>query len=35
MDDASYRLTTFDKDLTLDVKRNKYVPFHHIAAAKA
>ena len=25
MDDASYRLTAFDKDWTLDVKRNKYV----------
>ena len=24
MDDASYRLTAFDKDWTLDVKRNKY-----------
>ena len=35
MDDASYRLTAFDKDWTLDVKRNKYVPFHHITAAKA
>lgn len=25
MDTASYRLTAFDKDWTLDVKRNKYV----------
>ena len=25
MDDASYRLIAFDKDWTLDVKRNKYV----------
>ena len=25
MDTASYRLAAFDKDWTLDVKRNKYV----------
>ena len=24
MDDVTYRLTAFDKDWTLDVKRNKY-----------
>ena len=29
VDDASYRLNTADKDWTLDIKRNKYVWFHH------
>ena len=29
MDDASYRLSAFDKDWTLDIKRNKFVTFHY------